>query len=339
MPLVSVIITAYNNERHIAAAIESVLSQSWTDYELIIAEDCGVDNTYDIATSFTDRRVSVFRNERNLGQHRNKNAGLAKACGSLIKFVDGDDILEPGGLEKLIAVFQSYSGQASTIFGRTRYIDDEGNSRGSMPLWGVSGMVRGDVLLQHIASNIGFGGCPFGNVTGHLFTRESLHMVGGFPNTNTYAGDCETFFKLLAISNVAFTDEAVAAYRRQPKSLSATTSALSQLQDAFVSIHSLQAFFSGLERPIKEFEGEEFRRGIVAAFTKHLVASQVLRAGRGRSNCFAAMKDLFEQKGCRRELRYLLWIESWRYYLALLSARLRERLGLEPRSTFSLNNQ
>ncbi len=339
MPLVSVIMTTYNNERHIASAISSVVNQGWGDFELIVVEDAGKDATYDIASGFVDKRISVFRNERNLGQHRNKNAGLAKARGKLIKFVDGDDVLEPGGLEKLVNVYDAYGGRAAAVFGRTRYIDDTGNAVGASPPWGLRGVVNGIHLLEHIALKVGFGGCPFGNPTGHLFTRTVLDEVGGFPDTNTYAGDCETFFKVLSVSDAAFMDDVVASYRRQPASLSATTSALSQLRDAFVSIRSLQEFMSCNDDLPASFQRQEFRRGIVAAFTKHLVATQALRRRLGRSNCFTQMAELFKEADYGREFRYLCSVETPRYFLSVAAERLRARLGLAPCSTFSMCEQ
>lgn len=74
-PLVSVLMTAYNRDKFIAEAIESVLASSFKDLELIIVDDCSTDKTLDIAKTFQqiDTRIKVFRNEENLGDYTNRN--------------------------------------------------------------------------------------------------------------------------------------------------------------------------------------------------------------------------------------------------------------------------
>ena len=74
-PLVSVLMTAYNREKYIGEAIESVLQSTYKNFELIIVDDCSVDDTLKIASSFlkNDQRIQVFKNNSNLGQFRNRN--------------------------------------------------------------------------------------------------------------------------------------------------------------------------------------------------------------------------------------------------------------------------
>src|SRR6185369_13268101 len=74
-PAVSVLMTAYNREKYVAAAIESVLAQRFTDFELIVVDDRSSDRTLEIAKEYEarDSRVRVFANERNLGDYPNRN--------------------------------------------------------------------------------------------------------------------------------------------------------------------------------------------------------------------------------------------------------------------------
>lgn len=101
MPLVSVLMTAYNREEFIAEAIESVLSSAYIDFELIIVDDCSTDNTVAIAKGFElkDSRVRVFINEKNLGDYPNRNRAAGYARGKYLKYLDSDDKLYAGGLE------------------------------------------------------------------------------------------------------------------------------------------------------------------------------------------------------------------------------------------------
>jgi len=104
VPLVSVLLTAYNRERYIAASIESVLAQSCGDFELIIADDRSSDGTLSIAREYArrDSRVRVHANERNLGDYGNRNYAASLASGQFLKFHDSDDIMYPHCLEVMV---------------------------------------------------------------------------------------------------------------------------------------------------------------------------------------------------------------------------------------------
>src|SRR5665647_2829415 len=95
--LVSVLMTAYNREKYNEEAIESVLTSSYNNWELIIVDDCSKDSTVDIAEKYArlDKRVHVYKNERNLGQFGNRNKAASYAKGVYLKYVDSDDIIYP----------------------------------------------------------------------------------------------------------------------------------------------------------------------------------------------------------------------------------------------------
>jgi glycosyltransferase involved in cell wall biosynthesis len=108
--LVSVLMTAYNREKYIAEAIESVLASSYTNFELIIVDDCSADNTVAIAMSYAakDKRVRVYVNEQNLGDYPNRNKAASYATGEYIKYVDADDYIYPHGLEILVSMMEKF---------------------------------------------------------------------------------------------------------------------------------------------------------------------------------------------------------------------------------------
>ena len=100
LPLVSVLMTAYNRQEYIAEAIESVLHSTYSNFELIIVDDCSSDNTVSIARGFemNDARVMVHVNEKNLGDYPNRNRAASYAKGMYIKYLDSDDYFLPEGL-------------------------------------------------------------------------------------------------------------------------------------------------------------------------------------------------------------------------------------------------
>jgi glycosyltransferase involved in cell wall biosynthesis len=103
-PLVSVLMTSYNREEFIAEAIESVLCSMFTNFELIIVDDCSTDNTVEIAKIYEkkDSRIKLFVNEKNLTQFGNRNKAASYAKGEFIKYVDSDDIIYPNTLQTMV---------------------------------------------------------------------------------------------------------------------------------------------------------------------------------------------------------------------------------------------
>jgi glycosyltransferase involved in cell wall biosynthesis len=108
--LVSVLMVVYNHEKLVTAAIESVLSSTYKNFELIVVDDRSQDNTYQIANEYTmlDPRVRVYLNEQNLGDYPNRSKAASYANGKYLKFVDGDDLIYPWGLEILVNMMEQF---------------------------------------------------------------------------------------------------------------------------------------------------------------------------------------------------------------------------------------
>lgn len=113
MELVSIIMPTYNCGRFIKESIDSVLSQTFTNWELIIVDDCSNDDTQDIVHSYIDPRIHYWQNEQNMGAALTRNKALRKAKGHYIAFLDADDLWLPTKLEQQIA-FMKQNGYAFT---------------------------------------------------------------------------------------------------------------------------------------------------------------------------------------------------------------------------------
>lgn len=107
-PLVSVFIPVYNREKYIADAINSILNQTFTDFELIIIDDGSTDNTREILASYNDKRIKLFFNEKNMGIPYTRNKGLECAKGEFIALLDSDDVAVPDRLEKQLNFFKTH---------------------------------------------------------------------------------------------------------------------------------------------------------------------------------------------------------------------------------------
>lgn len=113
MELVSIIMPAYNCSRFIREAIDSVLAQTYTAWELLIVDDCSTDDTAAIIASYQDERIHYFRNEQNSGAALSRNKALREAKGKYIAFLDADDSWMPEKIEKQVA-FMEQNGYAFT---------------------------------------------------------------------------------------------------------------------------------------------------------------------------------------------------------------------------------
>src|SRR5688500_16961027 len=117
-PLISVLMTAFNREKFISEAIESVLASDYKNWELIISDDCSSDNTFSIALTYKrkDERIKVFRNEKNLGDYPNRNKAASYASGEYLMSVDSDDLLLPETMSKCVALFEQYPEASFGVF-------------------------------------------------------------------------------------------------------------------------------------------------------------------------------------------------------------------------------
>ena len=105
---VSIVMPSYNTGRFISETIESILAQSYSDWELIIVDDCSKDNTDDVVTQYlVDARIRYIKNETNSGAAVSRNRALREAKGKWIAFLDSDDLWEPDKLEKQIAFMEN----------------------------------------------------------------------------------------------------------------------------------------------------------------------------------------------------------------------------------------
>lgn len=109
MPLISVIIPLFNKNFSITETLQSVMSQTFTDFEVIIVNDGSTDESVEKVSLFTDKRIQVYH-QSNMGAASARNLGIGKATGSLLAFLDGDDIWFENHLEELYRLYTDFPG-------------------------------------------------------------------------------------------------------------------------------------------------------------------------------------------------------------------------------------
>ena len=126
--LVSIIMPSYNTAKYIGESIDSVIEQTYKNWELIIVDDCSTDNTDEVVAQYDDSRIIYLKNEKNSGAAVSRNKALRVAKGEWIAFLDSDDLWDTTKLEKQLK-FMIDNGYKFSCTGRDE-IDEDSNSLG-----------------------------------------------------------------------------------------------------------------------------------------------------------------------------------------------------------------
>lgn len=192
--------TSYNREKYIGAAIESVLASGFQDFELIVTDDCSIDNTLQIAKSYAskDERVKVFRNEKNLGDYPNRNQAASYATGKYLKYVDADDCIYPWGLELLVTMMEQFPQAGWGLCSL------EQNKEKPFPFI----LSPEETYLYHYKGPGLFHKAPLSSI----IKRETFEAVGGF-NPIRMAGDFDMWHRLAQHFPVVLMPHGIVWYR------------------------------------------------------------------------------------------------------------------------------
>ena len=173
-PAVSVLLTVFNRERFVGPAIESVLVQTFTDFELLVVDDGSTDKSVEVAQRYLfDPRVRILQNERNLGQFPNRNHAAQLATGEFLKYHDSDDLMYPHCLAVMVNALR---GEPTAGFALSAHFAWPG---GPSPM----------LLTPELAYQREFLGAGMFNLgpAAALFRREALLEVGGFPDEGPHS--------------------------------------------------------------------------------------------------------------------------------------------------------
>jgi glycosyltransferase involved in cell wall biosynthesis len=186
---VSVLMTAYNREKYIGNAIESVLGQTFQNFELIIVDDSSTDSTVAIAKNYAtlDNRISVYVNKFNIGDYNNRNKAVSFASGKYLKFVDADDLIYPHTLDLMVSAMEKFPDAA---YGFCYY----GVQNDLYPF--PYQLIPSESYHLHFFKSGLFHAGP----GGAIIRSDIFHAVGGFSGKR-YVGDYELWLKLSALHN------------------------------------------------------------------------------------------------------------------------------------------
>ncbi|MBD2448463.1 glycosyltransferase [Nostoc sp. FACHB-152] len=207
-PIISVIIPAYNSEKTIKSTIDSVLNQTFKNFELIVINDGSTDSTLNIISQIQDHRLKVFSFD-NAGGNISRNRGLHQAVGEFVSFLDADDIWTTDKLASQLEALQANT-DAKVAYSWTDYIDENGK----FLVAGNHLAVNGDVYERLLVSNF------LENGSNPLIYREALVELGGFDESLKAAQDWDMWLRLAAKYSFICVPEVQILYRVSANSLS-----------------------------------------------------------------------------------------------------------------------
>lgn len=163
-PVISVVLPTFNGQEYLHEAIESVVTQTWHDWELIIVDDCSTDDTPRIVTRFAERdaRIRSFRNTSNLKLPASLNVGFSRACGRFFTWISDDNRFLPAALADMLAELEQHP-EVGLVYSDYVYVDEAGNE--------ISGWLAGPRELLLLRNCV--GSC-------FLYRRDVHERLGGY---------------------------------------------------------------------------------------------------------------------------------------------------------------
>ena len=225
-PQITVALPVYNGEQYIAIAIKSVLAQTFSDFELLILDNCSTDNTLDIIRTFSDPRIRLIVNPKNLGMIENWNLAVSLATGKYIKILSHDDLLAPSCLAEQINGFLKYQ-NIGIVTCKKRIINESGVVM--MPGFGLFGFTRIINGRRAIKKSMRAGRNIIGEPSVVLLDAKLLRASGDFEQPQ-FTPDIKMWFKMLKGSNLLFLNKSLASYRISSSSTSSSVASTQGLQ-------------------------------------------------------------------------------------------------------------
>jgi glycosyltransferase involved in cell wall biosynthesis len=210
-PRVSVGIPAYNGEKFIGTTVESVLAQTWADFELYVIDDASTDGTLGKVRRFSDPRLRIISNETNIGQEGNWNRVLRESRGEFIKLLPQDDVLHPDCLRKQVEIFDNPANSSVVLTCCSRnIIDANGRILIKRSFRNKRGRIHG---LRAVRESVRSGTNLIGEPGSVLMKSNILPRAGLFNAANFYVIDLDLWARILLYGDLFILPEPLCSFR------------------------------------------------------------------------------------------------------------------------------
>tara|TARA_B100000927_G_scaffold113045_1_gene91348 strand:- start:37472 stop:38275 length:804 start_codon:yes stop_codon:yes gene_type:complete len=214
MTLVSVCIPTYNSSEFISECLDSVISQSLENFEIIIADNCSSDNTVEIIKKMNISNIKIIQNKKNVGMAKNFNIVCNEASGKYIKLLPSDDRIAINSLQKSLESFETHNNISLVVSSKKIINKSSKKIIGKMSSFN-EGIHNGNDVIRKILNS---GRNPLGEPTVAMFKKEDFKKVGGFNEKYKLTLDIDLWIRLLQEGNLYFIEEPLGDFRVHFKS-------------------------------------------------------------------------------------------------------------------------
>jgi len=198
---ITVLMAVYNGENSVGKAVESILGQTFKDFEFLIVNDCSTDKTVDVINAFGDARIRIIDNNKNIGQSRSLNVGLALARGEYVARIDADDYSFSERLKKQYQYLTKYT--EYTLVGTECLVINDSNEKITVRRKYAN---YEDIVIQALTSS------PVNHVS-VLMKRDDILNAGGYNPDFRILADYELWSRLIIKGlNITNIPEVLTAY-------------------------------------------------------------------------------------------------------------------------------
>ena len=274
LPAISVCIPTYNGAKYIAQTIESILNQTFTDFEIIVSDDGSSDKTLEIVGSFNDPRIVRIDRLSKVGAEANWNNAVANASASLVKLVCQDDMLYPQCLEVEVQTMSKSENQDVSFCFHLRDFVTPNSRKLSARRVGYSNLQKyskTEILTKVVRS----GGNPIGEPMAVTMRKLSLNSAGKF--RGDYVIDLDMWSKLSDQGSALFIEQHLSAFRISKTSWTSSLKK-SQLSSVRTLSKKLQVDSDGAITKFDLLRGQIV--GLVRAPVRQVVSSLILLVDR-----------------------------------------------------------
>jgi glycosyltransferase involved in cell wall biosynthesis len=216
MPLVSVIINVLNGAATLPEAVDSVLTQTFSDWELIVWDDCSTDGSGEILSGYVDGRIRYVRSEEQVALGKARQRAIELARGEWVAFLDQDDIWLPHKLERQLALARDKS-DIALLYGRTVRFYPGGAERDYDQAHEYTFLPEGDIFEELFSNSC------FIAMSSAVFRRSALREIGGIPDSITIIPDYYLYTAIARRFPAAALQEVVCRYRMHEGNTSRVT--------------------------------------------------------------------------------------------------------------------
>lgn len=204
-PKISAVMSVYNGMPFLEEAVESILGQTYKDFEFIIVDDASTDGTSDYLQSLKDKRVKVITNSKNLGVAKSLNKGLEKSEGDYIARMDADDISTQDRLQRQADFLNSHS-EYVLVGSQVQWISEEGKAIDGFDVPQENDEIRKKFILRNQIHHATV-----------MFRRSAIQKVGAYNTALNGVEDYDLWFRFMKIGKLLNLKERLVKRRVHPR--------------------------------------------------------------------------------------------------------------------------